>query len=132
DGIRSALVPLFVDPLLRWNDVDELAQLAAQVIPPTERDVAIQAHRLVLREHENPPQAAVEAVGEREIDDAVDTTERHGRLGPVARQRAEPRSLSSCQNDGQDILHRVRSLLLTITAGPTAQNSHVPPWQTPE
>ena len=91
DGVGRALIPLLVDPLLRRHDVDELAQLAAQIIPPAERDVPVEAHRLVLREHQNPPQAAVEAVREREIDDAVDAAKRHGRLGPIARQRPEPR-----------------------------------------
>ena len=91
DGVGRALVPLLVDPLLRRHDVDELAQLAAQIIPPAERDVAVEAHRLVLREHENPAQAAVEAVRQREVDDAIDAAKRHRRLGPVARQRPQPR-----------------------------------------
>ena len=56
--VGGALVPLVVDPLLRRHDVDELAQLAAEIVPPAERDVAVEAHRLVLREHQDPPHAA--------------------------------------------------------------------------
>ena len=116
DGIGRALVPLLVDPLLRRHDVDELAQLAAQIIPPAERDVAIQAHRLVLREHENAAQAAVEAIRQREIDDAIDAAKRHGRLGPIARQRPQPRSFAPGQYDRQNFLHRQRSSRCWICA----------------
>ena len=75
-------------------------------MPPAEGDVPVEAHRLVLREHQDPAHAAVEAVREREVDDPVDAAERHGRLGPVARQRLQPRALAACQHDRQNILHR--------------------------
>ncbi len=80
DRVGRALVPLLVDPLLRRHDVDELAQLAAEELPPAEVDVPVEAHRLVLREHQHLPQAAVQAVGQREIDDPIHPAERHGRL----------------------------------------------------
>ena len=64
----------------------------------------VEAHRLVLREHQNLAQAAVEAVGEREIDDPIHAAERHGRLGPIARQRLQPRAFAAGQNYRQHVV----------------------------
>ena len=50
DGVGRALVPMLVDPLLGGNHVDELAQFAAEVTLPADVDVAVETHRLVLRE----------------------------------------------------------------------------------
>src|SRR5207248_10318239 len=80
DSVGGALIPGFIDPLLRRDDVDKLAQLAVEVVPPALIDVAIEAHRLVLGEEQNAAEIAVKTVGEREIDDAVEAAERHGRL----------------------------------------------------
>ena len=80
---------MLVDPLLRRHDVDEFAQLAAEIALPAEVDVPIQAHRLVLGEDEDLAHAAVEAVGQREIDDAVDAAEGDGRLGAVPGERLQ-------------------------------------------
>ncbi len=106
------LIPVLVDSLLRRHDVDELAQLVAQEAPPGQVDVPVEAHGLVLREDEHLPHAAVEAVGEREIDDPVGAAEGHGRLGPVARERFQPRTLAAGQHDGQYALHLHDSSLL--------------------
>ena len=64
DGVGRSLVPMFVDTLLRWHDVDELVQFATEEAPPAKIDVPIQAHRLVLGQHEHLANAAIEAVGE--------------------------------------------------------------------
>ena len=96
---------MLVDPLLRGHHVDELAQLAAQIALPAQVDVPVQAHRLVLREDEILAHAAVEAIRQGEINDAIDAAERDGRLGPVAGQRLQPRSLAPGQDHRQDILH---------------------------
>ena len=69
----------------------------------------VEAHRLVLREHQHLAQAAVEAVGEREVDDAVAAAEGHRRLGPVARQRLQPRAFAAGQDHRQDVLHATLS-----------------------
>ena len=76
------------------HDVDELAQLAAEIGLPAEVDVPVEAHRLVLGEHEVLPHAAVEAVREREVDDPIGPAERNGRFRPIPRERLQPRSLS--------------------------------------
>jgi hypothetical protein len=51
--------------------------------------VAVEAHGLVLGEDKDPAEAAVEAIRESEIDDAVDAAKRHGRLGTVAGERSQ-------------------------------------------
>ena len=89
---------MLVDALLRRHDVDELAQLAAEIALPAEVDVPVEAHRLVLGEDEDLAHAAVEAVREGEVDDAVDAAERHGRLGAVAGERLQARA--PCRRPG--------------------------------
>src|SRR4029079_17193370 len=103
--ISRALIPLLIDPLLRRHDVDELAQLAVEIVPPSLVDVAVEAHRLVLREEQDAAEFAVEAVRKGEIDDAVEAAEGHGRLGPVAGQRLQARTLAARQDDRQHVLH---------------------------
>ena len=105
DGVGRALIPVLVDPLLRRDDLDELAQLAAEIGLPAEMDVAVEAHRLVLREDEIPANPAVEAVREGEIDDPIRPAERDGRFGPIPRKRLQPRSLAAGEYYRQHILH---------------------------
>src|SRR5207247_3563458 len=90
-----------VHALLRWHDVDELAQRVAHVPLPGHVDVPVEAHRLVLREQQHLAEVAVDAVGECEVDDPVAAAERHGRLGPVAGQRLRTRPLAAGQDDRQ-------------------------------
>ena len=105
DGVGRALVPVLVDPLLRRHDVDELAQFAAEIASPAQVDVPIEAHGLVLRQHQHLADAAVQAVGEREIDNAIGAAKGHGRLGPVARQRLQTGTFATGQNYGQNAIH---------------------------
>jgi hypothetical protein len=44
------------------------------------RDVAVQAGRVELREHEHPRQAAVDAVAQRDVDQPHSPRDRHGGL----------------------------------------------------
>ncbi len=88
-GVRGTLIPVLVDALLGRDDVDEFVQFTAEEPPPTQVDVAVQAHGLVLRQHQHLANAAVEAIRQREIDDPVPATERHGGFGAVASQRLE-------------------------------------------
>ena len=71
DRVGRSLIPVFIDPLLRRHDVDELAQFAAQEPPPAEVDMPVQAHRLVLREDQHLADAAIQAVRQGEVDDPV-------------------------------------------------------------
>src|SRR5262245_27737571 len=105
DGVSGTLIPGFVDSLLRWDDIDEFAQFAIEIVPPTLIDVAIKAHCLVLREEQDAAKVAVEAVGKREVDNAVQAAERDGRFGPVAGERLEACPFAARQDDRQHVLH---------------------------
>ena len=67
--------------------------------------MAIEAGGLVLREDQNLADFAIEAIGQREIDDAVQPAEGDRRLRPIASQRLEPCPLAPGKDDGQDIFH---------------------------
>jgi hypothetical protein len=67
--------------------------------------VAREAHRLVLGEHQDFANAAVEAVRQREVDNPVDAAERHGRLGAIAGEGFKARSFAAGQNHRQDVFH---------------------------
>ena len=77
DGVGGAQVPAGGDAHLRRQDFDEVAQ--AHQRRPALADVAVQAERLVLREDEDAAQVAVDAIGKRDVDDAVDAAERERR-----------------------------------------------------
>ena len=102
DGVGRPLVPVLGDPLLRRDDLDVLVELAAEE-PPALVDVAVQADGLVLGQDEDLAEVAVDAVGEGEVDDAVDAAERDGGLGSIAGQGFEPGPSTAGQHDRQDI-----------------------------
>ena len=106
--IGGAEIPTLVDALLRRENVEELAEVTTEIAVPTEHEVPIEAHGLVLREHLHPTQPAVDAVGEGEVDDPVGAAEGDGWLGPVAGERIESGPLPPSQDDGDDIPQRRR------------------------
>ena len=89
DGIGGSLVPVLADALHGRKDFDELAEFAGDDLPGL-ADMAIEGERLVLGEDVDPAQVGVDAVGERDIDDAVDAAEGDGGFGAVARERIQP------------------------------------------
>ena len=88
DGVGGALVPLLADPLLRTQDLDELAELVGDDAP-AHAEMAAERERLVLERDEDAPQPGVDAVAQREIDDPVRAAEIDRRLGALLRQRIE-------------------------------------------
>ena len=84
-------VPVLADPLHRRQDFDELADFSPENVPAF-ANLPIQRQRLVLRQDKHPAQARVDAVGKRDVDDAVNAAEGYGRLRAVARQWHRPRS----------------------------------------
>jgi hypothetical protein len=48
--------------------------------------MSIQTHGLVLRQHQNPSQAAIEAVRQRKVDNPIDSAKRDSRLGSIPRE----------------------------------------------
>ena len=86
------------------KDLDELAEPHQR--GPALADVAVEAQRFVLRENEHTPQVAVDAIGERDVDDAINAAEGNGGLGAVSRQRPEPLALPACQENTDGVAHQ--------------------------
>ena len=108
DRIGGPEIPTLVDPLLGWKDVEKLTEFSAEEPIPTQHQVPVEAHGFVLGEHLHPTEAAVDAVGKREVNDPVSAAEGDGRLGTIPGERVEASALSACQNDGDDIPQRCR------------------------
>ena len=106
DGVGGALVPVLVDALLRRQHFDVFAKVPAEKAPAG-RDVAIEASRLVLRQDQHPAKTAVDAVGEREVDDAIKPAEGDRRFRPIASQRVQPCPLAAGQNQGENVSHPI-------------------------
>jgi hypothetical protein len=81
---------LLIDALLGRNYVDELPQLAAEKMAPTQVDMAVKAHPFVLGKDEHFAQAAVQAIGQGEIDNSVISPEGHCRFGSIPSERLKP------------------------------------------
>src|SRR5699024_10525390 len=102
--------------------------------PPRLCDVLVQRMRLVLGQDDDTQVTGVDDVRQREVDQAVDTAERDGGLGPVEAQQHQPFPLTARENDGEDLfLHtsrimqewyrsrHKRSSALTIGGGRTCE-----------
>ena len=67
----------------------------------------LQRVRLVLREDEDAAQAGMQTIAQSEVDDAIPSAERHGRLCPFGRQRMEARADSACKDDADRLVEHV-------------------------
>jgi hypothetical protein len=67
-------------------------------------DVRVERRAVELGEHGDLPEAAVDRVRERDVEEPVLASEGHGGLGPVAREGMEARAAASAQD------HRVGAL----------------------
>src|SRR5262249_41078818 len=104
NGVGRAFVPVFVNALLGRQDFDVFVELAAEEAPAG-RDVAIEAASLVLGQYQDTAQTAVDAVGEGEVDDAVQPAEGDGRLGAVAGERLQAGAFAAREDQRQDLFH---------------------------
>ena len=93
--VGRAHVPVGAGALHGRHQLEELAQLLRHNARPAFADVPVQRERLVLREDIHAAQAGIDAVGKRDIDDAVVSAEGNRRLGPVPRQGKQPLSRSA-------------------------------------
>jgi len=59
----------------------------------------------VLREYENAAEIRIDAIGERDVDDAIESAKRNGRLGAVASQGPQPFALASGKKYNDGIAH---------------------------
>src|SRR3989442_1832789 len=116
--VGSDLVPLFSHPLHRRQYFDELVHLAAHDIPAF-TDMTIQRESFVLRKNVNPAQIGVDAVGEGDVNNAIDPAEGNGRFRAVARERIEPLAGSSCQKNSQRIFSGAPASMLISAPGET-------------
>jgi len=105
DGVGRPHVPVLADPLHGGQNLDELSDFSAEDVPAF-ADLAIERKRLVLGQDINAAQSGVDAVGKRDVDDAVDAAKGDGRLGAVAGQRIEAFASSSREQDPERIFHR--------------------------
>ena len=105
DGVGGAQVPVLADALHGRQNLDELAQVAGHDVPAL-ADVAVQRQGLVLGEDVDVAQVGVDAVGERDVDDAVIAAEGDRRLGAVARQGIQAFARAAGQQDSQRVFHR--------------------------
>ena len=108
--VGRALEPVgAVGRLLGGEDLDEAAR--EQVQPVGLRDVAVERRGVELRQHEDALEAGVQAVADRDVDQAVLAAERHGRLRAHVRQREEARAAPAAENQGQ-ARHSCRQYLI--------------------
>ncbi len=101
-GIGGAGVPLVLGHALAGGqDVEALVAHRLQEVPAA-LQVADQAVRLVLGGHRDAPDAGIERVGEREVDDARLAAEVDGRLRAPLGELHEARAAAT----GQHVRHR--------------------------
>ena len=113
DGVGRALEPVgVVGRLLGREDLDE--PLAEQVHPIGLADVPVERRRVELRQDEDPPDVGVQAVADRDVDEAVLARNRHRRLRSELGQREEPRALSAAEHERENFVvkgHQVSRIL---------------------
>ena len=107
NGVRRSLVPVLADALLRRQDFDKLPELLRDDAP-AHPDVAVERERFVLRRNEDAAQPGVDAVAEREVDDAIGPAKVHGRLGPLLGERIEPLARAAGQDDDKTVVEERR------------------------
>jgi hypothetical protein len=65
----------------------------------------VEAARFELRQYHDAAQTAVDAVRQREVDDAVQPAEGHGGLCAITRERLEARALAAGKYESQNVVH---------------------------
>jgi hypothetical protein len=97
DGIGCPLKPIGIGHcLLRSEDFDE--SLREGVESECRRDVVIERSGIELCQNKQSLQTGIQAVADWNINEAVLSTERHRRFGPILSQREQPLSGASRQN----------------------------------
>src|ERR1051326_64610 len=81
-AVGGAAIPFRASLLLRWYNVDELAELAPQVIPAT-LHMPDQRLPFVLCHQKNLPDTGIDTIREHEIDDEKLAAKRKGRFASL-------------------------------------------------
>ena len=100
NGVRRAGVPLGALLLFIGRKNRDAADQLVQIPRNSDADVRIELERHVLGQHAHGVNTGIDAVREREIDDAVLSAERHGRLCHLRGQNSEPASLAAGKQHG--------------------------------
>src|SRR5262249_16815515 len=94
------------------------------------RDVPVERCRVELREHEDAPDVGVQAIADRNVDQAVFAADRNCGFRPMLCERKEPRALTAAENQCENfVVHGARgkrkyrricynSPVLALTDGP--------------
>ena len=100
--VGRALVPgIAARRLLRRHDLDEAVGEIVELIALL--DVPMQRRAVELREQEDALETRVEAIADRDIDDAIFARQRHGGLGAILGEREKSRPGATTENDRDDI-----------------------------
>src|SRR5581483_8945785 len=105
--VRGALVPAFLDLLLRRHDLDVLVETALEKAPAP-LQVANEALRLVLRGDADASNARVEAIRQREIDDAKLAAEGNRGLRAPVRELVQAAAAAAGQHHREGALRELR------------------------
>src|SRR5262249_1211195 len=96
DGIGRSAEPALSCSLLRRDRLDEGVEHRRKA--PTSGDVLLERRALVLRQHFDSKEARVHEIREDDVNDAVTSCERDGRLGSIERQWPHSLSLPPREN----------------------------------
>src|SRR3954451_17551558 len=109
DRVRRALEPPRPQPLLGGHRRHVVAEQVGH--PPRQRDVPVERVRLVLRQHDDAQVVGVDEVGQHEVDEPVDASERNRGLRPVGGERREALTRTSGEHHAEhSTLRHVTSL----------------------
>ncbi len=97
-GVGGAAVPLLPGARLVGLEQPDPAAGAIEVPRLSDPDVLVEGVRLVLGQHRDVEDARVDAVGEREVDDAIPAGKRHRGLGAHVGENPQTRTGSTCQD----------------------------------
>ena len=104
DRVGRALEPVgAVGCLLGGEHLDEAFREEIQAIRL--RDVAIERRGIELREDEDPLESCMQAVADRNVDQAVLAADRDSRFGPHVRQWVEARPTTAAEDERQHVVH---------------------------
>ncbi len=101
--VTSAPIPLLRDAHLRREDFDVVTEAGEE--RPARADVTVEAEGFVLREDEDTAEVGIDAIGESDVNDAIESAKRNSRLGAVASEGPEAFALASSKEYDDGILH---------------------------
>ena len=114
DGVGGALVPGLGFGLGIGGQHVGPAPVAVQVPGLAVADIIVEFQGLVLGEHPHSVDAGVDAVGQREINDAVLAAEGHRRLGGVLGQHIQAAALAAGQKHGNALFFTLEQVELPL------------------